>query len=184
MPARTNRRVPVHPNPPAAVPPVAETSTAGSGDRQEAAARVLRQFRLVFNAVKIHFQQVEKVAGIGGAQCWALSLIAAGEGMGVTELARAMDIHQSTASNLVKTLITRGLAEANRAVEDRRTVQLRVTAAGRQVLAAAPVPFTGVLPQALARLDPATLERLEVDLARLITTLAPDEGGARVPLGL
>ena len=66
----------------------------------------------------------------------------------------------------------------------RRTVQLRVTAAGRQVLAAAPVPFTGVLPQALARLDPATLERLEVDLARLITTLAPDEGGARVPLGL
>ena len=40
---------------------------------------------------------------------------------------------------------------------------------------------------ALARvpeLDPATLERLEVDLARLITTLAPDEGGARVPLGL
>jgi hypothetical protein len=46
------------------------------------------------------------------------------------------------------------------------------------------VPFTGVLPQALARLDPATLERLEVDLARLITTLAPDEGGARVPLGL
>ena len=31
------------------------------------AARVLRRFRLVFNAVKAHFQQVERTAGIGGS---------------------------------------------------------------------------------------------------------------------
>ncbi|HBZ08040.1 MAG TPA: MarR family transcriptional regulator, partial [Massilia sp.] len=71
--------------------------------------RVLRQFRIVFNAVKNHFRQVERDAGLGGAQLWALSVIAQSPGIGVTDLARALDIHQSTASNLVRALGSRGL---------------------------------------------------------------------------
>ena len=39
------------------------------------ATEVLRKFRQVFNAVKNHFQQLEKKVGIGGAQVWALSLM-------------------------------------------------------------------------------------------------------------
>lgn len=39
----------------------------------EASTRVLRQFRIVFNAVRSHFRQVEREAGIGGAQLWALT---------------------------------------------------------------------------------------------------------------
>jgi DNA-binding MarR family transcriptional regulator len=70
-----------------------------------AAARVLRQFRQIFNAVKTHFQQVEKIVGLGGAQVWALSVIRDAPDIGVCSLAQAMNIHQSTASNLVKTLV-------------------------------------------------------------------------------
>ena len=69
----------------------------------------LRKFRSVFNAVKTHFQQVEKRAGIGGAQLWALSVVHAQPDIGVGGLARAMDIHQTTASNLVKAMATAGL---------------------------------------------------------------------------
>ena len=43
-------------------------------DNEDAAVAVLRQFRQVFNAVKSHFQQVEKTVGMGGAQVWALSI--------------------------------------------------------------------------------------------------------------
>ncbi|HAV36987.1 MAG TPA: MarR family transcriptional regulator, partial [Massilia sp.] len=50
----------------------------------------LRQFRIVFNAVKNHFRQVERDAGLGGAQLWALSVIAQSPGIGVTDLARAL----------------------------------------------------------------------------------------------
>ena len=45
--------------------------------------RVLRQFRVVFNAVKTHFRQVEREAGVGGAQLWALSVIDRRPGIGV-----------------------------------------------------------------------------------------------------
>ena len=86
------------------------------------AAVVLRQFRVVFNAVKTHFQHVERQAGVGGAQLWALSVVAGHPGIGVGELALKMDIHQSTTSNLVRALVGRGLLSSRRDEVDRRAV--------------------------------------------------------------
>lgn len=164
------------------VTPPPPSSVAGT-PADDPAVQVLRRFRLVFNAVKTHFQSVEKKAGIGGAQVWALSIISASAGIGVGALARAMDVHQSTASNLVKTLIDRELIVATKDGPDRRTVQLHVLPAGERVLKRAPGPFTGVLPQALAALDPQTLRRLDADLAELIDALGADERAANIPLG-
>jgi DNA-binding MarR family transcriptional regulator len=151
-------------------------------DLSEPASRVLRRFRLVFNAVKTHFQQVEKKAGVGGAQVWALSVVRAQPGIGVNALAKAMDIHQTTASNLVKALATAEMIAVERKGADKRAVQLRILPAGTRVLRKAPGPFVGVLPQALASLDAQTLERLDRDLAELITVLKADERAAGIPL--
>lgn len=149
---------------------------------KSSATRVLRQFRVVFNAVKTHFQQVEKQAGIGGAQVWALSVVQANPGIGVGELAKAMDIHQSTASNLVKALVSRQLLATSRDAQDRRAVRLSVSEAGLVVLVAAPAPFAGVLPDALNTLDEATLARLDKDLEQLIKVLGGDASAAQTPL--
>lgn len=148
----------------------------------DSAARVLRQFRRVFNAVQTHFRQVERQAGLGGAQLWALSIIAAQPAIGVGELAKAMDVHQTTASNLVKQLLAAGLVASDRAGSDRRLVQLKALTAGRRVLRRAPGPFTGVLPQALAQLDARTLARLDRDLGVLVGLLRADPKAARMPL--
>jgi DNA-binding MarR family transcriptional regulator len=148
----------------------------------ESAVRVLRQFRLVFNAVKTHFQQVEKKAGVGGAQLWALSVIRSQPGIGVNGLARAMDVHQTTASNLVRAMVEAELVTTERSETDRRVVQLRVLPAGSRVLRKAPGPFSGVLPEALASLDAAALARLERDLRALISALNADERAAGIPL--
>jgi MarR family transcriptional regulator, organic hydroperoxide resistance regulator len=148
----------------------------------EPAVRTLRRFRLVFNAVKTHFRQVERQAGVGGAQLWALSVVRAAPGIGVGGLARAMDIHQTTASNLVRGLVEQQLLAAERHAPDRRLVSLKLLPAGRQVLRKAPGPFSGVLPDALASLDAATLERLDHDLGLLIAALGVDDSAAQLPL--
>jgi len=150
--------------------------------QREAVVQVLRQFRQVFNAVRTHFQQVEKHAGLGGAQLWALSLVNSHPGLGVSELAATMDIHQSTASNLVRALADRQFIKTHRRGPDKRIVQLTIEPAGTAVLARAPGPYTGVLPSALARLDDAALERLHQDLGVLIMTLGIDEHAAKVPM--
>lgn len=149
----------------------------------EASVFVLRKLRVVFNTVKGHFREVEKKAGVAGAQVWALSVIRDNPGIGVSELAKALDIHQSTASNLLKPLIEGGLVTATRAKADRRALQLQMAARGTAVLKKAPGPATGVLPEALARLDLETLQRLDRDLEGLIVLLRGDRRAGKVPLG-
>jgi len=170
------------------MPTVKKTATSAARGRaleiepSPPEVRVLRRFRLVFNAVKTHFQQVEKKAGVGGAQLWALSVIRAHPGIGVSKLASTMDVHQTTASNLVKALVTADMVVTEKNGPDRRAVQLRVLPAGSRVLRKAPGPFAGVLPEALATLDAATLERLDHDLALLIEALHADDHAAGIPL--
>lgn len=147
------------------------------------AGQVLRRFRLVFNSVKAHFRAIEKKAGIAGAQVWALSVVASSPGIGVTALAQAMDIHQTTASNLVKSLVASEMLRVAPAAEDRRSRVLHLTAGGRAVLRRVPGPFEGLLPEALSRLDRATLSRLDRDLGRLIDLLGVDTYAEQVPLG-
>lgn len=168
--------------PPPRRPPARPGAPPGLTDDVDPASRVLKRFRLVFNSVKTHFRQVEKKAGVGGAQLWALSLVRDKPGLGVKGLAAAMDIHQTTASNLVKALVTMGLLSAQNGATDRRTVQLHVLPAGSRVLRKAPGPLAGVLPDALSRLDAATLARLDRDLASLIAVLNADERAAGIPL--
>ncbi len=153
-----------------------------ANDGEDIAIAVLRQFRQVFNAVKSHFQQVEKTVGMGGAQVWALSVVREQPGIGVGALARAMSIHQSTASNLVRTLIDREMVVAVKQGTDRRAVQLNLLPAGAKVLKNSPGPFAGLLPDALKSLPAETLERLQADLSLLIVAVAADESGGAIPL--
>lgn len=160
------------------MPRTAATPTA----RDEAAVRVLRQFRQIFNAVKTHFRRVEKKVGLGGVQVWALSVIRDRPRIGVGELARAMSIHQSTASNLVRALVERELVATAKDGGDRRAVRLSLLPAGAHLLRRSPAPLTGVLPQALSSLDARDLRRLEADLGVLIERLRVTARSAGTPL--
>lgn len=163
--------------------PARKTAARAPRTREDAAVIVLRKLRLLFNTVKAHFREVEKKAGVAGAQVWALSVLRANPGIGVGGLARAMDIHQSTASNLLKPLIEAGMVAAERARDDRRALRLRITARGAAVLRKAPGPAAGVLPEVLSRLDLATLLRLDDDLKAVIALLDADRRAEKVPLG-
>jgi DNA-binding MarR family transcriptional regulator len=158
-------------------------TSVGNPQSLDAPKRVLRKFRLVFNTVKTHFQSIEKKVGLGGAQIWALSIIATNEGIGVSDLAIALDIHQTTASNLVRGLVKLQMVEVRKDGVDRRTVQLHVLPAGVKILKKAPAPFSGVLPHALEQLDEKTLERLDQDLAKLMRLIDTDASAAHIPLG-
>ena len=119
---------------------------------------------------------------MGGAQVWALSLVRDNPGIGVGKIAESMDIHQSTASNLVKALLRRELISLDKGVEDRRSVQLHILPAGMDVLRQVPGPFEGVLPIALSQLSDATLHRLDKDMEKLIQVLKADEKAGSIPL--
>lgn len=120
--------------------------------------------------------------GLGGAQVWALSLIKAQPGIGIGGIAQNMEIHQSTASNLIKALQRKALIEVSKSEDDRRNVCLKILPAGTALLKKVSGPFEGVLPAALSELSPATLSRLDKDLSELIVLLKTDEAAEEIPL--
>jgi len=145
-------------------------------------AKVLRRFRVVFNAIRTHFRQIEKQVGLGGAQVWALSLIKDHPGIGMGGIATNMDIHQSTASNLIKVLVRKELITMEKAADDRRNVQLAITPAGLALLTNVAGPFEGILPVALSHMSAETLIRMDQDLCELIGLLKADETAEETPL--
>jgi DNA-binding MarR family transcriptional regulator len=140
-------------------------------DRRHRMLEVLEQFRIIVKSIRNHYRSVEQRSGISGALLWALAQIAANPGSQVGDLARALAIHQSTASNLLRRLGSRGLVSRRRHGTDQRAVRIFATAKGLRVLKRAPQPLIGVLQQALSDLSGPTLESLHRQLKTLIAAM-------------
>jgi DNA-binding MarR family transcriptional regulator len=146
-------------------------ATNAAPDTYELAIEVLGRFREVFRAAKLHFAAVQRIVGVSGAQLWALSEINAQPGLRVSELTQKMSLHQSTVSNLVERLNSAKLLRRVREAGDNRVVQLHLTSAGKKVVARAPKPVRGVLPDALEKLDRRSLKKLSRSLEILVKAM-------------
>jgi MarR family transcriptional regulator, organic hydroperoxide resistance regulator len=161
----------------------AGTARPGESAKHLRMLEVLGQFRILFKSVRRHYGEVQRRAGIGGAQLWALSHIAGRPGINPGELARSLAIHPSTASNLLKDLEKLALVTKRRQKNDQRAVQLFATSKGSRVLRRAPRPLIGVLQQALSDLPSGNLDVLQRHLEKLVALMKAKDTRARaVPL--
>jgi DNA-binding MarR family transcriptional regulator len=133
--------------------------------------QVLKKFRLIYGSVRQHFREVEQTCGVSGSQLWVLQEVSSRPGIGVSELALRLSIHQSTCSQLVEKLAVRGLILKERSREDQRRIGLSLSEAASLLLAKAPGPAEGVLPEALMTLPEETLRALDASLAQVIGQL-------------
>lgn len=144
---------------------------------------VLQRFRVIVRTAQRHSQWIERQSGVTGAQLWALQELSERPGLRVGELANLMALHQSTASNMVDRLEGGGLVSKERTRTDQRVVRLYLTDKGSSLLAAAPSPARGVLPEALRLLPAEELSRLQHDLDGLLSRIRDmDEGFGMQPL--
>lgn len=149
------------------------------------ATETLKQLRIIISAVRQHFRALEEACGVSGAQIWILSAIAETPGITVSQLGKTLSVHVSTVSNMLDKLAKAGLVERLRREDDRRVVNLNLTAEGQAVLARAPQPLTGLVPHALDNLPEPALVRLNEDLALLIQQMQyVDHGNANKPLSV
>ena len=142
-----------------------------SKDRGLLELKTLQTFRIVFGSARRYDASVRRASGIPGSLLWALSAIAAGGRMSVGLLGSSMALHQTTASNLVNALLSRGLIDRVRSPADKRVALLSVTAKGRRVLRRAPRPHAGLLRDGLTRLNTHRLVELQDGLAGLVAEM-------------
>ena len=147
------------------------------------AQRVLKNFRIIFKSVQRHSAIVEAQCGLSGSQLWAMWELLMSPGLKVSDLSKAMSIHQSTASNLLDKLEKRELVKRERRGPDQRVVRLFLTPEGLKTINRAPRPAQGVLNHTLLRLPDKALESLESGLTEIVANMnLKDESAALKPL--
>lgn len=139
--------------------------------------QVLKKFRLIYGSVRQHFREIEQTCCVSGSQLWILREIANSPGIGVSELADRLAIHTSTCSLMVEKLVGRNLMIKQRSQQDQRRVGLYLAPATEEILAKAPGPAEGVLPDALMGLPEEVLKNLDATLAEVVKRLSTSDAG-------
>ena len=151
--------------------------------RAELNIAVLRGFRTIYGSVRKHFRDIQQSCGVSGSQLWILHEIRGAEGLGVSELAARLSIHQSTCSLLVNKLVRAKLVVKSKSKTDQRRVGLALSSRGQRVLKRAPGPPEGILPEAVAGLSTATVRNLYRCLRGVVRGLdVRDDDAAGTPL--
>jgi len=136
-----------------------------AADRDTATA--LDALRRIVRLLRVSSRALEKEYGLSGAQLFVLQQLARTVVSSVAELARRTITDQSSVSVVVTRLFEKGLVQRTRSKTDARSVELRLTARGRAILAKAPEPGQARLVEGIRSLAPAEIAGLALGLERL-----------------
>ncbi len=100
--------------------------------------QIVVAIRRIVRALELHSRRLVEEYGLTGPQLAVLQAAAGMEEPSTTSLARALHLSSPTVTGILDRLAKRGLIERLRDVRDRRSVLVRLTPQGHDMLAAAP----------------------------------------------
>lgn len=139
--------------------------------RSEIEQSIRMKLRIIFSSAKKQSREIEARFGVSGAQFWVLAELDKQRGLRVSDLAKLICIHNSTASNLLDKLEQRRLIYRERADRDQRVVRLYLTPDGAAIVAQAHHLSRSVVADALGNVSADTLQALDRNLEALVAHL-------------
>jgi DNA-binding MarR family transcriptional regulator len=145
-------------------PTVEPTSEVGSPFEDS----ILRSLRRITRAIDLHSRQLIEQIGLTGPQVLCLRLLVQHQTMMPTELAKEMSLSPATITGIIDRLEARGLLSRDRSQEDRRTVKLAVTPAGREAIKSVPSVLQECFAQRLRELPPENQRAIHLVLEQIV----------------
>ena len=115
------------------------TQTPAGGSSEEG-TRILNSIRQLVRALRLFDRETQTRYGITAAQMFVLHALENNDGLSLTGLADRTATDQSSASVVVQRLVEAGYVTRTPRAEDRRHIELRLTAKGRAVIRKSPPP--------------------------------------------
>jgi DNA-binding MarR family transcriptional regulator len=171
--ARIERIVPTRPTRMAEAAAKASRDQLRLTDRAAVAASV-DSLRRVLRALRVAARDTLATTGVSAAQLFVLGALVDGEEASLSDLAQRTMTDRTSVTAVVDRLVQGGLVTKATSREDRRRASIRITPKGRTVLRGAPRPPTALLVEALERVEPAELRRLERGLRALTQAMGID----------
>jgi DNA-binding MarR family transcriptional regulator len=143
------------------------------------ATAIVVGLRRVVRALELYSIDVRRDYGLTAPQLWALKTLAAAGPLHTGDLARALLVHQSSASLLVDRLERRGLLRRTRQKDDRRFVRIDLTERGQALAAQAPEPAQGRLLHGLGAMPVRRVRQIRRAIDDLVAAMEAEDVEAR-----
>jgi len=134
-------------------------------------AEALTALRQIVHSLHRASRSAERAHGVSGAQLFVLQLLADSPAPSLNALAERTLTHQSSVSVVVSRLVSRGLVERSRSPEDGRRIELRLSAAGEELLTQTPAAMQIRLIESLRELPARDLRTLAALLTRVVNSM-------------
>jgi DNA-binding MarR family transcriptional regulator len=139
--------------------------------------RVIIALRRITRAVDIHSDFMQRNFGITGPQLTILRVINRLEPVSAGELAKSANFNRGTLTGILDRLEANDFVKRYRSPPDRRSVILKLTAAGRRVLAEAPYLLRTHFLDELNRMAPPEQTALLTTLEHTASLMEADSPG-------
>lgn len=152
--------------------------TTPEADRDVVVARIIAQFRTSLGELRCVASERLVRQGVSMSHLHLMSMLDRHGELPMSQIAELLDVSDSNATGLIDRMEERGIVERVRHPEDRRVVHVRVSDAGRRILADVEILRDDLVARILARLDTPRLMRLGQameDVRGAIEAIAADE---------
>ena len=137
--------------------------------------RILRALRRITRATDLHSRKLVHDWKLTLPQLVCLRQLAADGETTASALSRQISLSQATVTGILDRLEARKLLTRERSAGDRRRNILKLTAAGRKLVAEAPGPLQEEFAQRLAAMDEAGRDEVALTLEHLVELMSGDE---------
>ena len=138
-------------------------------------SEVIDNLRRSIKAINEYSRNAEKETGLTGPQLWAIKIVAGSAPIKVSDLARRMYLHPATVVGILDRLESKGLVQRTRSTEDRRVVEIDLTAQGRVVVGQAPEVAQGMLVKGLESLSREKLSHVSESMREIVRILGAED---------
>jgi len=138
-------------------------------------SEVIDNLRRSIKAINEYSRNAEKETGLTGPQLWAIKLVAGNAPIKVSDLARRMYLHPATVVGILDRLESKGLVQRTRSTEDRRVVEIDLTAQGQAVVGQAPEVAQGMLVKGLETLSREKLSHVSEGMREIVRILGAED---------
>ena len=136
------------------------------------ARRILTSLRRLARALRLHDRETQGRHGVTAAQMFVLHALGAEDGISLNDLAERIATDQSSASVVVQRLVESGLVQRTTRSDDRRHIELRLTAKGRAIVRDGPPPPHARIAKVIASMAESERRRFARLLERFVNELS------------
>ena len=151
---------------------IREMAVGNLRQRDRRRRETLLAMRSIIDRMREHYRALERATGAPITSHRVLAAIAASPGIGASALARQLDMNRPAMSQTLKSLEERGWISRRRDRGDGRSVQLRLTESGNQLLRSTVGRASGALDRCIRSLTDTELRAARVGLRAIAKELA------------